>query len=65
MSEDGKSERELKHELGNAKQEKQALQHLLKRASEEIEELVESDCDEPQKEQAAKAAKRFRRAASL
>ena len=31
----------------------------------EIEELVESDCDEEQKAKALKAAERFRRAASL
>jgi hypothetical protein len=55
----------LKHELGNAKQEKRALQYLLDKASAEIEELVESDCDEDQKAKALKAAERFRRAASL
>jgi len=55
----------LKHELGNAKQEKRALQYLLDKASAEIEELVESDCDEEQKAKALKAAERFRRAASL
>ena len=59
------SERELKHELGNAQQEKLVLQKLLAKASDEIEELAGSDCAEPQKEQAIEAAKKFRRAASL
>lgn len=62
---DDKTENELKHELGNARQQKIALQHLLKKASEEIEELAESDCAETQKAEALKAAERFRRAASL
>ena len=62
---DSEKERELKHELGNARQQKIALQHLLEKASEEIQELAESDCAEPQKEEALKAAARFRRASSL
>ena len=62
---DDNAERHLKHELANAEQKKRALQQLLARASEEIEELAESDCAEPSKEEALKAAKRFRRAASL
>jgi hypothetical protein len=65
MSDQDKKERELKHELGNAKQEKLVLQNLLARASEEIEQLAESDCAEPQKEQAIQAARKFRRASSL
>ena len=55
----------LKHELANAEQQKRALQHLLERASDEIEELVESDCGEEDKAKAAAAVKRFRRASSL
>ena len=62
---DDETERELKHELGNAQQQKVALQHMLEKASEEIEGLAESDCAEPQKAEALKAAQRFRRAASL
>jgi hypothetical protein len=56
---------ELVHALRNAQAEKRALQHLLGRATDEIEELVESDCDPEAKEQASKAAERFRRATSL
>lgn len=55
----------LKHELANAQQQKRALQHLLERASDEIEELVESGCGEEDKAKAAAAVKRFRRATSL
>ncbi|HYD23491.1 MAG TPA: hypothetical protein VEB68_01755 [Croceibacterium sp.] len=60
-----KDEAQFKHELANAEQQKKALQSLLARASEEIEQLVESDCGDENKEQALKAAERFRRAASL
>jgi len=62
---DGETERELKHELGNAQQQKLALQHLLSKAVDEIEDLVESDCNDDQKTEALKAAARLRRAASL
>lgn len=58
-------EGKLRHDLANAEQQKRALQHLLECASDEIEDLVESDCGEENKARAAAAAKRFRRASSL
>lgn len=64
MPTEDESQRDLKHELANAQARAKAAQHLLKRAAEEIEELVESNCDEEQKEQASKAAERFKRAAT-
>ncbi len=65
MAEEDKNVGALKHELANAEQQKRALQHLLERASDEIDELVENDCDDEGKAKAAAAAKRFRRASSL
>ena len=65
MSDKNKSENELKHELANAVQQKQALQKLLQSASEKIEELVDSECAEEAKVGALRAAEKFRRAASL
>lgn len=65
MPGDQKAEHELKHQLANAEQQKRALQQLLNRASDHIEELVESECADEDKEGALKAAKKFRRAASL
>lgn len=56
---------DLKHELANSEAKVRAAQHMLKRAAEEIEDLVEADCDEAQKNAATQAAERFRRAASL
>jgi hypothetical protein len=64
MPTDDESQRDLKHELANAEARAKAAQHLLKRAAEEIEELVESNCGDEQKEQASKAAERFKLAAS-
>jgi hypothetical protein len=64
MPKDDETERDLKHELANAEARTKAAQHLLKRAAEEIENLVEADCDEEQKNRASEAAERFRRAAS-
>lgn len=55
---------DLKHDLANAEAKARAAQHLLKRAAEEIEDLVEADCEAEQKDKATQAAKRFRRAAS-
>jgi hypothetical protein len=59
------SPEKLVHELRNVEQEKRALQHLLKKASDEIDDLVESDCDPAVKDKASQAASTFRRAASL
>jgi len=64
MPTDDESQRDLKHELANAEARTKAAKHLLRRAADEIEELVQSDCDDQQKEQASEAAKRFRRAAT-
>jgi hypothetical protein len=65
MPQDNDSPDRLKHELANERAKTRAAQHLLKRAAEEIEDLVEADCDEAQKIQASNAAERLRRAASL
>ena len=59
------SPNDLKHELANAQAKTMAAQHLLKRAAEEIENLVEADCADEDKEQATKTAERLRRAAEL
>ena len=60
-----KSQRELLHELGNVQQEKVALQYLLMLAAEQIERLAAGVTDKAEKEQALKAAARFRRSAEL
>jgi hypothetical protein len=65
MPDHEEEKRELKHELANEKQKKEALQSLLKRASAEIENLAEADCADEQTDQALRAAKTFRRAANL
>lgn len=58
-------EHRLEHDLANVEQEKRALQGLLKKAANQIEELVESNCDEQVSEKAAETAAKLKRAASL
>lgn len=65
MPQDNESPNDLKHALANSEAKVRAAQHLLKRAAEEIEDLVEADCEDDQKNQASEAAERFRRAASF
>ncbi|MGZ3267663.1 MAG: hypothetical protein ACXU7X_05535 [Croceibacterium sp.] len=65
MPQDNESTSDLKHELANEKAKTKAAQHLLKRAAEEIEDLIEADCEEAQKNHASQAAERFRQAASM
>ena len=65
MPQDNESTSDLKHELANEKAKTKAAQQLLKRAAEELEDLVEADCEEAQKNQASQAAERFRQAASM
>ena len=65
MAGNDETERELKHQLANTEQQKRALQQLLASASHQIEELVESECADEDKEGALKAAEKFRRASSL
>lgn len=58
------SETELRHELANTLQEKDALQGLLRRAASELEHVVGSDCSEVAKDEALETASKLRRAAS-
>lgn len=65
MPENNESPRDLEHELANEQAKTLAAQHLLKKAAEEIENLVEADCAHEDTEHALEAAKRFRKAAKL
>ena len=65
MTDEQKTHRELLHELGNAQQEKVALQYLLMIAAEQIEELAKGVSDTDARSKALKAAERFRRSAEL
>ena len=46
MSQGESEEEKLLHQLGNARQEKAALQHLLDQAADELEEIVKADCED-------------------
>jgi hypothetical protein len=65
VTEDNESPRDIEHELANEQAKTQAAQHLLKKAAEEIENLVEADCADEDTQRALEAAQRFRKAASL
>jgi hypothetical protein len=64
MSEHESAERELKHELANAVQQKKALQKLLLTASDHIEELVAKECADEDKAERSRRPPSFRRAAA-
>ena len=65
MSQDESQEAALRHQLGNAQQEKAALQHLLEQAAEQLEDIVEAECEDEAKDEALATAAKLRRAASL
>lgn len=65
MSQEESQEAALRHKLGNAQQEKAALQHLLDQAADELEGIVEAECEDEAKDEALATAAKLRRAASL
>jgi hypothetical protein len=62
MAEENLGREELIHQLRNMQAEKQALKHLLLRATNLIERLVEHDCEEPHRQEVIAEAERLRRA---
>lgn len=60
-----KSHRDLLHELGNALQEKVALQYLLTQAADQIELLAQHVRNEDERTRAIEAAERYRRSAEI
>ena len=57
-------EDKLEHDLANARQEKRALQGMLSKAAQQIDELVDSNCDERVTQDASRTANRLRQAAA-
>jgi hypothetical protein len=53
-------EQKLKHELGNARAETEALKSMLGKAAERLEDIVEADCSAEEQAKAIKTAKRLR-----
>ena len=60
MSETDPTKSELKHDLGNEKQQNLALKNLLSKAAAELQELADSDCGDDAKERAGAVADRIR-----
>jgi hypothetical protein len=65
MADEAPDERDLQHKLANAEQQKRALKGMLDKAADELEEIVEADCEDEAKEEALATAAKLRRAASL
>lgn len=55
-----KTEQELRHALGNARAETEALKSLLGKAADRLEDVVESNCSVEEQAKALAAAKRLR-----
>lgn len=55
------SKDELRHALANSQQEKLALQNVLVRAADQIDQLIESDCQDMEKGKASRTAERLRK----
>jgi hypothetical protein len=64
MADETPERERLIHELRNVQAEKQALKHLLGRAVDQIENLVENNCEEDAKQAASAQAERLRRAST-
>jgi len=64
MADEDTGREELIHQLRNMQAERQALKHLLRRATDLIDTLVEHDCEEPHRQEAKAEAERLRRAVS-
>ena len=56
------NERVLRHELANSKQETLALKELVKRAADDLDELVAQDCSDAASAKATQTADRLRHA---
>lgn len=60
-----KTEQQLRHELGNARAETEALKSMLGKAAERLEHIVEADCSPEEQAKALKTAERLRTAVEL
>jgi hypothetical protein len=56
-----KTEQDLRHALGNARAETEALKSMLGKAADRLETIVEADCSDEEQEKALATAKRLRR----
>ncbi len=59
------SEKMLRHELANTQQENAVLKGLVKRAAEQLDEIVEQECSQEASAKAKKTAGRLHQAANF
>jgi hypothetical protein len=55
-----KNEQDLRHALGNARAETEALKSMLSKAADRLEDIVEAECSEESQTKALATAKRLR-----
>lgn len=55
-----KTEQDLRHALGNARAETEALKSMLGKAAERLEDIVEAECSDEAQAKALATAKRLR-----
>jgi hypothetical protein len=55
-----KNEQDLRHALGNAQAETEALKSMLGKAAERLETIVEANCSDDEQEKALATARRLR-----
>ncbi|MGJ0238119.1 hypothetical protein ACQEPB_06305 [Novosphingobium fluoreni] len=56
-----KTEQDLRHALGNARAETEALKSMLGKAADSLEDIVEANCSTEEQEKAIATARRLRR----
>lgn len=56
-----KTEQDLRHALGNARAETEALKSMLGKAAERLEDIVEADCSDAEQAKALATAQRLRK----
>lgn len=55
-----KTEQDLRHALGNARAETEALKSMLSKAADRLEDIVEAECSDESQDKALATAKRLR-----
>ncbi|VWX51876.1 hypothetical protein [Novosphingobium sp. 9U] len=56
-----KTEQDLRHALGNARAETEALKSMLTKAADRLEDIVEANCSDEEQDKALATAQRLRK----
>jgi hypothetical protein len=64
MTDDSDQEHQLRHRLRNVEAENLAMKALIRKAADQLEQVVESDCSAEEQVKALKSAERLRQASA-